>query len=368
MSAAAEPRARRRCVWLNDPLNWTNPGGILDRLGEHLMISAAGGAARLPGGLADRALARAHRAGRRRWWCWCPTLTLAIPTLALLTILPLTFLGFGRPPVVVALAVFAVPPLLANAYTGVRQADPEARDAARGMGLSGGQVLRRVELPLAVPYLAAGFRTAAVQVVATAALASFVNGGGLGEIIRAGFGLEHRGRRRADHRRRRAGGRPGAARRGAARRCVERLVTPRPLRRGRQRAPARPPTPPAGPDAPPTARPGEWTAKRRLRPSVGDDAVTKPIPGCRSVADDVGWIVAGGRQSGSPVGHAAGPHGPRRDTEGGHDARTYTAGGRRRRRRSPWRVSSPGAVTPARPAPTRPQQGASGAGLRPGRR
>ena len=89
----------------------------------------------------------------------------------------------------VALAVFAVPPLLANAYTGVRQVDPEARDAARGMGLSGGQVLRRVELPLAVPYLAAGFRTAAVQVVATAALAAFVNGGGLGQIIRAGFGL-----------------------------------------------------------------------------------------------------------------------------------------------------------------------------------
>ena len=115
--------------------------------------------------------------------------TLAIPTLALLTILPLTFLGFGRPPVVVALAVFAVPPLLANAYTGVRQVDPEVRDAARGMGLSGGQLLRRVELPLAVPYLAAGFRTAAVQVVATAALASFVNGGGLGEIIAAGFGL-----------------------------------------------------------------------------------------------------------------------------------------------------------------------------------
>ena len=58
------------------------------------------------------------------------------------------------------------------------------------MGLSGGQLLRRVELPLAVPYLAAGFRTAAVQVIATAALASFVNGGGLGQIIRPGFGLD----------------------------------------------------------------------------------------------------------------------------------------------------------------------------------
>ena len=110
-------------------------------------------------------------------------LTLAIPTLALLTILPLTPLGFGKPPVIVALAVFAVPPLLANAYTGLRSVDPETREAAKGMGLSGGQLLRRVELPLAVPYLAAGLRTAAVQVVATAALAAFVNGGGLGEII-----------------------------------------------------------------------------------------------------------------------------------------------------------------------------------------
>ena len=64
------------------------------------------------------------------------------------------------------------------------------------MGLSGGQLLRRVELPLAVPYLAAGLRTAAVQVVATAALAAFVNGGGLGKIIRRRLRARHRGRRR----------------------------------------------------------------------------------------------------------------------------------------------------------------------------
>lgn len=175
-------------VWLNDPLNWTNPGGILDRLGEHLIISAAAVAL---GCLVAWPLGLwlGHRGRGGGLVVLTSNVTLAIPTIALLTILPLTFLGFGRPPVIIALAVFAVPPLLANAYTGVRQADPEARDAARGMGLSGGQVLRRVELPLAVPYLAAGFRTAAVQVVATAALASFVNGGGLGQIIRAGFGL-----------------------------------------------------------------------------------------------------------------------------------------------------------------------------------
>jgi len=108
---------------------------------------------------------------------------------ALLTIFPLTFIGFGFPAIVAAMAIFAVPPLLANAYLGVREVDPEVRDAATGMGMSGRQRVFDVELPLAVPYLATGFRTAAVQVVATTTLAAFVNGGGLGMIITRGFGL-----------------------------------------------------------------------------------------------------------------------------------------------------------------------------------
>jgi osmoprotectant transport system permease protein len=174
--------------WLNDPLNWTNPGGLLDRLEEHLLISFW---AVLIGCVIGWPLGiwLGHRGRGGAAVITVANLTLAIPTLALLTILPLTALGFGKPPVVVALAVFAVPPLLANAYTGLRQIDPETREAAKGMGLSGGQLLRQVELPLAVPYLAAGLRTAAVQVVATAALAVFVTGGGLGEIIGAGFGI-----------------------------------------------------------------------------------------------------------------------------------------------------------------------------------
>jgi osmoprotectant transport system permease protein len=175
-------------IWLNDPLNWTNPSGLLDRLQEHLTIAAlAVLLACLIGWPIGIFLG--HRGKGGEAIITLSNLTLAIPTVALLTILPLTPLGFGMPPVVVALAVFAVPPLLANAYTGLRQIDPETRDAARGMGLSGGQVLRRVELPLAVPYLAAGLRTAVVQVIATAALAAFVNGGGLGQIISAGFGI-----------------------------------------------------------------------------------------------------------------------------------------------------------------------------------
>ena len=217
MTVAANPIGQA-IIWINDPLNWTNPGGMLDRLGEHLTISALavalGCLVAWPLGLW---LGHLGRGGGLV--VLISNATLAIPTLALLTILPVVFAsGFGKTPVVVALAVFAVPPLLANAYTGVRQVDPEARDAARGMGLSGAQLLRRVELPLAVPYLAAGFRTAAVQVIATAALASFVNGGGLGQIIRTGLRHGYRGRRRADRRRRCAGGRARAAGRGGPRR------------------------------------------------------------------------------------------------------------------------------------------------------
>jgi osmoprotectant transport system permease protein len=175
-------------VWLNDPLNWTNPDGILARTGEHLAISAAAvGLACLVAWPLGLWLGHVGRGGTVI--VALGNLTRAMPTVALLTIFPLTAIGFGYPPIVLALAIFAVPPLLANAYLGVREVDTEVRDAARGMGMSGGQLMARVELPLAVPYLASGFRTAAVQVVATATLAAFVNGGGLGMIISRGFGL-----------------------------------------------------------------------------------------------------------------------------------------------------------------------------------
>lgn len=175
-------------VWLNDPLNWTNPDGILARTAEHLEISAWAVFLALivawPLGIY-----LGHLGAGGGTVVAAANLVRAVPTVALLTIFPLTFIGFGEPPIVLALALFALPPLLANAYLGVREVDRDVTDAARGMGLSGRQTVFRVELPLAVPYLAAGFRTAAVQVVATATLAAFVNGGGLGMIISRGFGL-----------------------------------------------------------------------------------------------------------------------------------------------------------------------------------
>jgi osmoprotectant transport system permease protein len=219
--------------WLNDPLNWTNPGGIADRLGEHLRLTAA---AVLLGCLVAWPLGLwlGHRGRGGGFVVLVSNVTLAIPTLATLTLISLTALGIGPRAVILALAVFAVPPLLANAYTGVREVDPQVRDAARGMGLSGWQVLWRVELPLSVPYLAAGFRTAVVQVIATASLAALVAGGGLGELIAEGFGLTLAvGGREVV-----AGGLLVAGLALVAEgtfAVVERLVTPRPLRRARRR-------------------------------------------------------------------------------------------------------------------------------------
>ena len=174
--------------WFNDPLNWTNPDGILVRLREHLEISFL---SVLFGCLVAWPLGiwLGRRGSASGVVVLLSNLTQAVPVIALLTILSLSPLGIGKPAVVVSLAVFALPPLLANAYTGMREIDPEVRDAARGMGLRSVEMLWRVELPLAVPYLATGLRIATTQVVATAALATLVNGGGLGNIISAGFGL-----------------------------------------------------------------------------------------------------------------------------------------------------------------------------------
>lgn len=175
-------------IWLNDPLNWTNPGGVIDLLGEHLALSGLALAlACLVAWPLGVWLGHTGRGGAVT--VMIANLTRAVPTMALLSLLPLTALGFGPQSIVPALAVFAVPPLLATAYTGMREVDADVKDAARGMGLGRGGLLWRVEIPLAVPQLAGGFRTAAVQTVATTTLAALFNGGGLGDIINRGFGL-----------------------------------------------------------------------------------------------------------------------------------------------------------------------------------
>jgi osmoprotectant transport system permease protein len=106
----------------------------------------------------------------------------ALPSLALIAI-SLALFGLSLLNVEVALVALAVPPILTNAYTAVDGVDPDAVEAARGMGMTERQVLTGVELPLAWPLIFAGIRTAAVYVVATAPLAAIAGGGGLGDII-----------------------------------------------------------------------------------------------------------------------------------------------------------------------------------------
>jgi osmoprotectant transport system permease protein len=106
----------------------------------------------------------------------------ALPSLVLIGVL-LTVLGIGFTNNMVALAVLATGPILTNSYEGVDSVDRDAVDAARGMGMTHLQMLRRVELPLALPLLFTGIRVAAVTVVATAPVAAVAGGGGLGDII-----------------------------------------------------------------------------------------------------------------------------------------------------------------------------------------
>jgi osmoprotectant transport system permease protein len=115
----------------------------------------------------------------------------ALPSLAIIAI-GLAVFGIGFTNVLVALVVLAVPPMLTNAYVAVDEVDPDAVEAARGMGMRPLQLLMRVELPLALPLVFAGIRTAAVYVVSTATLAAFAGGGGLGDIIanQASYRLE----------------------------------------------------------------------------------------------------------------------------------------------------------------------------------
>jgi osmoprotectant transport system permease protein len=94
---------------------------------------------------------------------------------------------------VIAMVALAVPPILTNTYVGVQQVDADTVEGARGMGMTGGQVLRSIEMPLAGPLIVTGCRIAAVQVVATATLAALIGGGGLGRFIVDGFATQNRG-------------------------------------------------------------------------------------------------------------------------------------------------------------------------------
>ena len=176
-------------VYLNDPFNWQRRGGILELLVEHVRISAIAvllaALVALPVGVL---LGTTGRGGGVV--VVLSNVSRAVPTLALLTVFAVTPLGFSDTSTILALALFAFPPMLTNTFVGFREVDRDVREAARAMGMSRGQVVARVEFPLALPLVMTGLRTAAVQVVATATLAALVGGGGLGRIINLGFGQQ----------------------------------------------------------------------------------------------------------------------------------------------------------------------------------
>ena len=111
-----------------------------------------------------------------------------LPSLAVLALV-MPLLGTGFAPSLFALTLLALPPILINTFTAMRQVDPDMVDAARGMGMTRAQIMRRVELPVAMPLIFAGIRTAAVQVVSGAVLAAYIGGGGLGDFITAGIAM-----------------------------------------------------------------------------------------------------------------------------------------------------------------------------------
>ncbi|MFI6938066.1 ABC transporter permease [Streptomyces sp. NPDC050418] len=175
--------------WLTTSANWSGGDGIWHRLVEHLLLTVVclviSCLIALP-----VALVLGHLGKGGALAVNISNVGRAVPTFAVLVLLLLTPIGkWGQGPTVVALVLFAVPPLLTNAYVGMREVDRSIVQAARGMGMTGSQMLWRVELPLALPMILNGVRIAAVQLVATATIAALAGGGGLGRIITAGFSL-----------------------------------------------------------------------------------------------------------------------------------------------------------------------------------
>ena len=176
--------------WLTDPAHWTGENGIPTRLAEHLVISGIAMLIALVVAI-PLALFFGHYGRGGGVLIAIGNIGRAIPTYAVIVTLALTDqIGVSSWSVILALAVFAVPPLLVNTYVAVRGVDADVKDAARGMGMTGAQVLRRTEIPLAFPLAFAGFRTTVVQVVATATFAALVGAGTLGAYVYEGFSIQ----------------------------------------------------------------------------------------------------------------------------------------------------------------------------------
>ena len=167
--------------WFTTAEHWHGTAGIPHRLYEHVTMSFV---AMLTAAVVALAVGIVLGHLNRGGWLAISASNVgrAIPSFAIL-VLAVQLFGIGAKPAFCALVALAIPPMVTNSFVGIREVDADVRESARGMGMTGAQVLRRVELPIASPLIMAGIRTAAVQVVATATLAALVAWGGLGRYI-----------------------------------------------------------------------------------------------------------------------------------------------------------------------------------------
>jgi osmoprotectant transport system permease protein len=167
--------------WFTSAANWHGEDGIPNRLGEHLYYSGVAllcaAVIAIPLGLL---IGHTNRGGFIV--VNSANAARALPTAGVL-LLVVVLAGIGFLPVIVPLVALAIPSILVNTYEGIRQVEPELVDASRGVGLRERQVLRSVEIPVALPLLLLGVRSAAIQIVSTATIAAYVGLGGLGRYI-----------------------------------------------------------------------------------------------------------------------------------------------------------------------------------------
>lgn len=177
-------------AWLTTSAHWTGSSGITQLIWKQVLLSVAVvvGAVLVGGGLG---LVLGHTGRGGLVAVNAANAARAVPSLALLTlfaILPAIALkADGFLAAFLALVILAIPPILTNTYVGMREVDADVRDAGRAMGLTGRQMLGQVELPLAIPFIMAGVRTASIEVVATSTLAAYVSYTDLGTPIIAGL-------------------------------------------------------------------------------------------------------------------------------------------------------------------------------------
>ncbi|MBK3573788.1 ABC transporter permease [Streptomyces sp. MBT65] len=168
-------------LFFSDNTHWHGYDGIPTRLREHVQYSlialAIAAAIGLPIGLLT-----GHTGRGGNTLSLIATAARALPSFGLL-VLMFVLIGFGLVPVMIPLVILAVPPILVTTYEAMRSVDPTPVDAARGMGMNEVNVLFQVELPVALPLILSGLRSAAIQIVSTATIAAYVSLGGLGRYI-----------------------------------------------------------------------------------------------------------------------------------------------------------------------------------------